>query len=219
MDPNFTSSLQSWLNTPKAERDYAQGALMLLQLTSNKIMYNRLSLNPTGKTNAEFIEGKLKQHLDFRLQQLTHQQVMEMQQQVDEIIKSHSEFKENNPADDFKKGKRADHDGLPDEIKACYIENADILKKMRELHLQLRKLSEAPTTCPDSDRYPFLKEIRTLDIQYHDNWYTYDHYVAGKEEAESTTTAETPTTEDTTSENTTSTTKKKSRKKKSAQSV
>lgn len=185
MDQNFTKTLQDWVNAQ--EKDYAEGAKLLLQLTNNKIMYQRLSVNPTGKTAREFIEGKLKHFLDFRLQQLTHEQVREMQNEVEEIVKSHTEFKESNPADDFKAGKRADHDTLPDEIKALYVENLDITHKMRELHLQLRKLSTASSTCPDSERYPFLKEIIALDKQLHANWYTYDHYVAGQDTTADTT--------------------------------
>ena len=42
--------------------------------------------------------------------------------------------------EEFRKGKRADHDQLPEEIQARYIENLDLLRKMRELHLKLRKL-------------------------------------------------------------------------------
>ena len=103
-----------------------------------------------------------------------------MQKQVDEIVKSHTEFKnpETNPATEFKAGKRADHDSLPDEIKALYVENLDIVHRMRELHLKLRTLSSEKSPCPDSDRYPFLKELISLDKHLHANWDTYDHYVA-----------------------------------------
>lgn len=184
MDDKFTQRLQDWLAAE--EKDYAEGAKLLLQLTANQIMYRALTVNPAARSKAEFIEGKLRQHLDFRLQQLTHEQVREMQAQVEEIEKDHFSHEESSTAEDFKAGKRADHDSLPDEIKACYIENADIMRKMRELHLELRKLSTAHSTCPDSDRYPFLKEIIALDKKYHDNWYTYDHYEVGGDTTEAT---------------------------------
>lgn len=177
-DPEFTKKLQSWLNTPDSKKDYAQGALLLLQLSGNAIMYHNLSVYPQG--HAEFITGKLQEYLDYRLQDLTHKEVVEMQKQVDEIVKSHTEFKnpETNPATEFKAGKRADHDSLPDEIKALYVENLDIVHKMRELHLKLRTLSSEKSPCPDSDRYPFLKELISLDKRLHANWDTYDHFVA-----------------------------------------
>ena len=48
---------------------------------------------------------------------------------------------------------------------------------MRELHLRLRSLSLENSTCPDSERYPFLKELITLDKKLHANWEAYDHYI------------------------------------------
>ena len=174
MDHQFTERLQQWMNTPDEQKDWAEGAIMLLQLSGNKIMYANISVNPKGK--AEFIKGKLQQYLNFRLQDLTKQQVKEMQQKVETIVKD--TIKPDGDFADFKAGKRADHDTLPDEIKALYVENLDIVHRMRELHLKLRTLSLEDATCPDSERYPFLKEIITLDKRLHENWDTYDHFVA-----------------------------------------
>ena len=80
---------------------------------------------------------------------------------------------------EFKAGKRADHDALPAEIQALYTENLDLVHRMRELHMKLRSLSLENATCPESERYPFLKEIIALDKRRVANWDTYDHYVAG----------------------------------------
>lgn len=184
MDKEFTNKLQTWLSLPREDRDWDEGALMLLQLTGNKIMYRNLSVNPEGKAN--FIEGKLQQYLEFRLAELTHEQVKEMQHAVEEIVKEHTEFKsDDNEAKNFKAGKRADHDTLPEEIQALYVENLDIVHRMRELHLKLRTMSTTDSTCADSDRYPFLKEFIKLDKKLHDNWNVYDHFVAKAETAES----------------------------------
>ena len=184
MDKQFTEQLQLWLNQSREERDWDAGALMLLQLSGNKIMYHNISVNPIGK--AEFIEGKLQQYLDFRLAELTHEQVKEMQQQVADIVKERTEFKsDDNEAKSFKAGKRADHDSLPDEIKALYVENLDLVHRMRELHLKLRTMSTADSACADSDRYPFLKEFIKLDKKLHDNWNVYDHFVTKEEKEES----------------------------------
>ena len=184
MDKQFTEKLQAWLALPREERDWDAGALMLLQLSGNKIMYHNISVNPIGK--AEFIEGKLQQYLDFRLAELTHEQVKEMQQQVADIVKERTEFKsDENEAKSFKAGKRADHDTLPDEIKALYVENLDIVHRMHELHLKLRTMSTTDSTCADSDRYPFLKEFIKLDKKLHDNWNVYDHFVTKEDKEES----------------------------------
>lgn len=189
MDKTFTDKLQAWLSLPREERDWDEGALMLLQLTGNKIMYRNLSVNPEGKAN--FIEGKLQQYLEFRLAELTHEQVKEMQHAVEEIVKEHTEFKsDDNEAKNFKAGKRADHDTLPEEIQALYVENLDLVHRMRELHLKLRTMSTTDSTCADSDRYPFLKEFIKLDKKLHDNWNVYDHFVAKAETTESAEEAE-----------------------------
>lgn len=189
MDKEFTNKLQTWLSLPREDRDWDEGALMLLQLTGNKIMYRNLCVNPEGKAN--FIEGKLQQYLEFRLAELTHEQVKEMQHTVEEIVKEHTEFKsDDNEAKNFKAGKRADHDTLPEEIQALYVENLDLVHRMRELHLKLRTMSTTDSTCADSDRYPFLKEFIKLDKKLHDNWNVYDHFVTKAETAESAEEAE-----------------------------
>ena len=144
-------------------------------------MYRNLMANP--KRNAQFIEYQLQKRLNFRLQKLTHEQVEEMQQQVNVIVKKRLSLKEDNPAADFRKGKRADHDQLPDEIQALYVENLGIVQKMRELHLRLRSLSTEENPARDCDRYPFLKELIELDKRLHANWEQYDHFTGTDGEA------------------------------------
>ena len=176
MNTKFNDKVQAWLNLPEGERDYAEGAMLLLQLTGNQIMYRNLMANP--KRNAQFIEYQLKKRLSFRLQQVTHEQVEQMQAQVDKIVimRNLEPKQQDKPAKEFKAGKRADHDELPDDIQALYVENLSIVQKMRELHLKLRSLSLANATCPDSERYPFLKELIALDKRLHSNWEQYDHF-------------------------------------------
>ena len=171
MNQEFTKEIQDWLYLPHEQRDYAKGALYLLQLTGNQIMYRNLMANP--RRNAEFIERQLQKRLSFRLQRLTHAQVEEMQSQVNVIAKK---VLTPNSGENFKQGKRDDHDLLPDEIQALYVENLGIVQRMRELHLKLRSLSTEDNPARDCDRYPFLKELIDLDKKLHANWETYDHY-------------------------------------------
>ena len=175
LDNKFTELIQKWLETPTDERDYSVGALYLLKLSGNQIMYRNIMANPTSK--AEFIEYNIRKYYNFRVQALTHAQVEEMQKQVDVIAQEHFSLEEESPAKDFKKGKREDHDSLPDEIQALYVENLSIVQRMREVHLKLRSLSTDNATCPDSERYPFLKELIELDKRLHSNWEQYDHFV------------------------------------------
>ena len=111
------------------------------------------------RRNAEFIERQIQKRLSFRVQRLTHAQVEEMQQQVDTIARK----LKPNTGESFKQGKRDDHDQLPDEIQALYVENLGIVQRMRELHLRLRSLSTEDNPARDCDRYPFLKDLIDLD--------------------------------------------------------
>lgn len=186
MDHNFTRLLKQWLETAPEERDYTVGALYVLKLSGNQILYTNLVAN-IGKRHAD-IEYQIQKYYNFRVADLTHEEVEELQKEVDVIMDKNAEAIEQavnagtseGPADGEKSqpvGKRADHDSLPDEIKACYIENFSILQQMRELHLKLRSLSLENVTCPDSERYPFLKELIRLDKKLHENWDKYDHYI------------------------------------------
>ncbi len=106
MDNNFTRLIKAWLETPADERDYNVGALYLLKLSSNQIMYRNLIANPKGK--AEFIEYQIRKYYNFRVQALTHEEVEDMQKQVDVIVAEHislaAKVDEQPPA----KGKRDD---------------------------------------------------------------------------------------------------------------
>ena len=181
MDHNFTKKVQDWLNTPADKRNLEQGALYLLQLSGNQILYRNITGNLSR--HAEDIEYQLRKYLKFRLQDLTHTQVAQMQQQVDAIVKrdhldapTRTKKQKEAAAEEFKKGKRADHDTLPEDIQARYSENLSLLQKMRALHAKLAVLSTANATCPDSERYPFLKELIELDKRYHANWKAYDSF-------------------------------------------
>ena len=180
MDHKFTELIKKWLETPEAERDYTVGALYLLKLSGNQIMYRNIVAQLDRRHDV--VEYQLQKYYNFRVQALTHVQVEEMSAQVEQIVAEHIPLaakSDEAPA----KGKRADHEDLPDEIKAKYVENLSLLQRMREVHLRLRSLSLENATCPDSERYPFLKELISLDKKLHANWEAYDRYVAPGPEA------------------------------------
>ena len=174
MDHKFTKKIGAWLDTPESERDYSDGAIMLLQLTNNKIMYNNIKANP--RQRGEFIEYNLRKYYNFRLQQLTHEMVEKMRVEVKQIVADHISKPDVDEAAAFKAGKRADHDELPDDIKALFERNFQIVHRMRECHVQLRHAVNENTVCVDSEEYPFLQELIALDKEYHHNWDVYDHY-------------------------------------------
>lgn len=175
MDHKFTEQIKQWLEMPTDQRDYSVGALYLLKLSGNQILYKNI-VAALDKRH-DVIEYQLQKYYNFRVKALTHAQVEEMSAQVEAIVAEHIPLAAEADKQP-QKGKREDHDLLPDEIKAKYVENLSLLQRMRELHLRLRSLSLENVTCPDSERYPFLKELIALDKKLHANWEAYDHYVA-----------------------------------------
>ncbi|MDE6009409.1 MAG: hypothetical protein K2G90_09405 [Muribaculaceae bacterium] len=173
MDNKFTELIRQWLETPASDRDYSVGALYLLKLSGNQILYKNIVADLDRRH--DILEYHLQKYYNFRVQALTHAQVEEMSAQVETIIAEHIPLAAEADRQP-QKGKRTDHDLLPDEIKAKYVENLSLLQCMRELHLKLRSLSLENSTCPDSERYPFLKELITLDKKLHANWKAYDTY-------------------------------------------
>lgn len=183
-DHRFTERLGLWLKAAPDERDYTEGCIMFLQLTGRVVMYKNL----LAVRDMPRLETELQAKYDFRVRSLTHDQVSEMSALVEKIVE-HLELGDERKADacslnarpsslDFKRGKRPDHDTLPPEIQALYVESLSVLRRMREGHLRLRSLSLVDHPCPDSERYPFLKELIGLDKKYRGNWKAYDEYVA-----------------------------------------
>ena len=175
MNEQFNVKLQSWLNDGK--RTVEDGCMLLLQLEGNRIHYDNLMRFPDKGNLMKYLVSELSRRLTARLSKATHEQVVEMSKKVETIVSKHFSHSEGTSNEDFRKGKRADHDQLPEEIQARYVENLSLLQRMREVHLKLRSLSTENVSCPDSERYPFLKELIELDKKLHENWDVYDHYV------------------------------------------
>lgn len=183
-DHLFTERLGLWLKAAPDERDYSEGCKMFLQLTGRVVMYKNL----LAVRNMPRLETELQAKYDFRVRGLTHGQVTEMSAHVEKIAESLESSVERPSPDgslnskpsslDFKRGKRPDHDTLPPEIQSLYVENLSVLRRMREVHMRLRTLSLVDHPCPDSERYPFLKELIELDKKYRGNWKAYDEYEA-----------------------------------------
>lgn len=175
IDLELTPKIQEWLAADPDKRDLKAGAELLLRITRNRILYANIMRNPVAK--ASLLEYHLQKILKNRLIDTTHEEVRQMMGQVDSIADQRGlSASARTP---FQNGKRADHDELPDEVKQLYVENAEIMRRMREAHTRLRMINPQNSTCPDSDRYPLAKAIIEYDRRYRDNWNVYDHYVKG----------------------------------------
>ncbi len=180
MDTKLTQRMQDWLETKPADRSLEEGAELVLKLTGNQFMHRNIMVRKDFK----MIEYQLRKYLPKRLQEVTHEEVERMSKEAAKIAEEHHldtiRKSAKTPPEERKKGKREDHDQLPEEIQALYAENLTLLHRMRECHLQARKIANATKPCSDCDIYPFVKELIELDKRLHSNWKAYDEY--GREE-------------------------------------
>ncbi len=159
---------------PSAERDMVAGATMMLQLNRNRILYQNVIRRPARF--AEKVEYELKKFLAMRLNKVTTADVVRLEHKVQTEIVPVIERSFVQVADGTLQfvGKRADHDSLPDEIQAIYVEQATIAHQMRDLHAKLR-LKSGPEYQP-CDRYQDLDLLISTAKTYLANWEKYDTY-------------------------------------------
>lgn len=173
----LTPKIKEWLDTPPEQRDYEAGALLVGRVSRNRVLFQNLSRNPKGQAKA--IEYHLEKIYRQRMVDITHEQVADMMVECSRISQAHGLAYPDSSKSDFQKGKRADHNELPPEIQRLYDENGEIRRRMRDCHTHLRLINRSNSTCPDSDRYPWAKQLIAYDKQYRNNWNRYDHYIKG----------------------------------------
>ena len=193
MDNALTQRLKTWLETPADRRDIEQGRTLILQLMRNPFFANGFAARPKAfMKQAEYELGKF---LRERTAGAEHTEVERMAVQVaainkadglDQPLPGSDKAKKSTASriartEKFVKGRRADHDQLPEEIQALYTENLSIVQQKRALHAQLLVITrnaESKDYCPDGDRYPLVKEIIALDEKEKANWEKYDTWNA-----------------------------------------
>ena len=190
IDPKFTKKIQDWLAGEHGSAEsIREGAEILLALNRNKILYANINANPARPIWKEKLEYELQKHLQIRLDGYTRQKVAQMDARVMKEAETIIKSVETAPcvvADDsqvtaeekfFTKGRRADHDDLPEEIRNLFEGNRSRYQKIRALHTQLRSMSNSPAC----DRYEYLKQLDELDKTYRLNMEKYDGYKAGED--------------------------------------
>lgn len=177
-DPKITEEMKLFLETPEQQRDYAKASEIIMKISGNVVRHNMI-LRKGPRHFASLLTKLIRDYYEFRLRKITHCQVMEMKSKSESIV---SDIPRRQV--EIKTGKRQDHDTLPENIRAAYIEALDCLRKQQELHLEIRRLALGSSRCPDSELYPFVKEIIRLDDRRLECWRIYDSYV---KDVESTT--------------------------------
>lgn len=168
----ISKKIEEWLLSD--EKNLEAGASLLIQINRNKILHQSI-LRRKDLAKLEYELKKGKDLLDARLRyedykSLTDEQVATFDAKV-KVVKAETfpKIEQQESADN--KGKRADHDQLPDEAKAAFEDNLKHYQKMRALHEKL-KLMNNDAAC---DRYPFLSDLIKYDEKVRANWEIYDN--------------------------------------------
>lgn len=192
LDPKVTQQIQDWLNTPDADRDIRAGAELMFSLNRNRALYNSIIRRPDKFKDKLVYE--LRKHLLIRLDNLTTAEVARLEEKtiprikatVDNppIISTEAEIPEGSVA----RGRRADHDALPPEIRDLWDSNAQRYRRIVVLFNEIKAMANAQPC----DRYEKLRLLDDLDKTYRLNLEKYDAYVPSDTVAEPTETEPTP---------------------------
>lgn len=181
MDEKLTEKIQAYLNQSPGERNIVEGATMLLSLNRNQLFFQKVIRKPDSF--ADKVVYELRKYLQIRLDRQTVKDVVRMSQTV--LPAAQLILDEGTPVistdDDMPqegkkvKGKRADHDTLPEGIRLLWEENAELWFKIKDLFEQLKGMEHA-TAC---DRYEYLKQLDESEKRYRTNMKAYDSFVPG----------------------------------------
>ncbi len=200
IDKLFRARVTEWLSKKKhTEAELADGAMMVLQCNRNHALYNTIMRRPARYE--EKIAYELRKHLRYLKDDMTLDEVKKMEAYILPVIgKAIADTEETTdkaaaalgeiPEDSFlpapalsseepfkqtdaivARGKRTDHDTLPETIRAIWDKNAERYKKIKQAHETCKTLTAA------CDRYEFTSAIAELWADYKKDFDTYDHYV------------------------------------------
>lgn len=200
IDKLFRARVTEWLSKKKhTEAELADGAMMVLQCNRNHALYNTIMRRPARYE--EKIAYELRKHLRYLKDDMTLDEVKSLEARILPVIgKAIADTEETAdkaaaalgeiPEDSFlpapalsseepykqtdaivARGKRTDHDTLPETIRAIWDKNAERYKKIKQAHETCKTLTAA------CDRYEFTSAIAELWADYKKDFDTYDHYV------------------------------------------
>lgn len=184
IDKKFTDSVIAWLGTEhKTEANVIDGAQLLYRIIPNNALNQQIMRRPLKLVDKVIYE--LKKHVAYRLDGLTLDGVKIMDAELTPVIEEAvsvptDDTKDELPSEDtsdasviLARGKREDHDSLPDDIKALWTNNAARWKKIKETFETCKTLT---MSC---DRYEYLKVLKETWYAYKADMKKYDEYKVG----------------------------------------
>ena len=188
MDQILTAKIFHFLQLENpTEAQIIEGATLLLQCNPNRErgLYNSAMRRP--KAMLPWIRTDLKKYYDIRQRGLTTPEVEQFNNEtvalVEQTLSLKPDTAEEEPAADTPlvpilgvRGKRDDHDQLPDEVKAIWERNAERWKKMRQLHATLSQMIASPGYAP-CDGNELCYTLRQTDTDLRNDYEIYDTFI------------------------------------------
>ena len=182
--------------------------MLLLQINNNRHLYQQIMLRP--QRMLEHLKYELQKHYDYRIKGLSLDEVRKFDGEVTPLLQKavdstadadklaadiapHLPFVDAENTDSIDataiiaKGKRADHDQLPDEIKEIWDANIQRWKRIKELFEACKayQLSCDRFEGLNAANEEFQKMLLTLKTEYYaykQSMDQYDHAVPGQTE-------------------------------------
>lgn len=182
MDNTLTARIGIFLKKDNpTDQEIIEAATMLLQLDPGRErgIYNSTLRRP--QSLLPWVRADLKKFYENRKRGMDNNEAKqyeaETEKLVTETLSAVPEGVEKTDADKDKAtiGKRADHDSLPDDIKALWDKNVKRWKQISQLHAQLAAMVAKPDY-QSCDGNELCYQLRQADNALRKDYATYDGY-------------------------------------------
>lgn len=175
LDPKFTRRVADWLDTPPESQNVAEGAELLLAMSRNRALYNSIMRRPVDLKPKLVYE--LRKYLAIRNRNMTlpdvarHEQMV-MSRVADTVACPAIDVDDELPAGTVARGRRPDHDSLPQEIQTLWDDNGERYRRIVILFNELKNMADKQPC----DRAEKVWQLGKLDEQYRASLAAYDAY-------------------------------------------
>lgn len=183
MDQIFLSKVYNFLQLSNpTDEQIINGARLLLQMNNNRGLYNSTLIRP--QYYLKWVRADLQKMYAIRRRGLMNSDVAEYN---DSVVKAVEETLSMAPDEETAeeedavvkvvgiRGKREDHDRLPEEIQNLWTKNAEQWKKMRQLHMQLALMIKEADYQP-CDGNEMCYQLCQADNELRNNYNLYDSF-------------------------------------------
>ena len=191
-DITFTNKVKAWFDSEHTDDNIREGAMLLLQITNNRHLYQQIMMRP--QHNLKKLQYELNKHLKYRMKGLSLDEVRKFDEVVTPVLQAAVDKAEQadieaaadiphlpvteaeitdsiGPSAIIARGKRADHDQLPENIQQIWDANAALWKKIKEHFEACKAFDQA------CDRYESLnaanEDFRKMLVTLKEEYYAY----------------------------------------------